>query len=44
MDALLIVLVMLLLFDLAAWYWGSDSRDGYNSVEWEQRHNWQAFH
>jgi len=44
MGALLIVFTLLLLFELAAWRWGYDSRDGFNSVEWEQRRNWLGFH
>ncbi len=44
MVALLIFLVMVLLLNVAAWRWGADSRDSYNSVEWEQRRVWQAFH
>ena len=44
MGALLIVFTLLLLFELAAWRWGWDSRDGFDSVEWEQRRNWLGFH
>ncbi len=43
MDALLIVLVIVLL-NVAARRWGVDSRDGYDSVEWEHRRGWPAYH
>ncbi len=43
MDALLIVLVIVLL-NVAARRWGVDSRDRYDSVEWERRRGWPAFH
>ena len=42
-----IVLVGLLVlalaaFDLAVWRWGADSRDGFESREWERRRDWPA--
>ena len=40
---LLIALLAFMVFDLAAWRWGADSRDGLNSDEWPRRHRWPAF-
>ena len=42
-----IVLVGLLVlaltaFDLAVWCWGVDSRDGFESREWERRRGWPS--
>ncbi len=31
------LLLVLIVFDIAAVYWGVDSRDGINSPEWERR-------
>ena len=28
---------------LAAWRWGADSRDGFDSPEWERRRRWRGF-
>jgi hypothetical protein len=33
-------LVVLVAFDIAAWRWGVDSSDGFESREWERRRNW----
>lgn len=30
-------------FGLAASFWGADSNDGPNSLEWERRHKWRGF-
>ncbi|WP_277988685.1 hypothetical protein [Ktedonosporobacter rubrisoli] len=40
----LILLVVMILIDLAAWRWGADSRHGINDPEWERRRNWIGFH
>jgi hypothetical protein len=44
MDTICILLVGLLVFNAAAWRWGFDSRDSWDSPEWERRRNWPAFH
>ncbi|HZR42068.1 MAG TPA: hypothetical protein VFB12_18250 [Ktedonobacteraceae bacterium] len=36
---LLIILIAFILFAIAAKLWGSDSRDGIDSAEWERRRN-----
>ncbi len=43
MDTLLVILGLLILLDIAAHFWGVDSRDSWNSPEWERRHNWKGF-
>ena len=40
---LLGILLGLILFDLAAWRWGTDSTDGFDSPEWGQRRSWRCF-
>ncbi len=40
MDILLLLLVIVLLFDIAALRWGADSRDGLHSPEWQRRSAW----
>lgn len=42
MEPLLIILIGLVLFDLAAWRWDVDSADGFNSPEWERRKRWHG--
>ncbi len=37
---ILILLVVLLALDIAAWQWGFDSTDGPLSPEWERRHRY----
>lgn len=37
MEIIIILLVLLVAFDLAALCWGCDSRDSINSPEWEKR-------
>jgi hypothetical protein len=44
METLIILLVGLLVLDAVAWCWGFESRDGWNSAEWELRRSWRAFH
>ncbi len=39
---LLIVLVLLIVFDVAALRWGADSADNLDSCEWERRWNRSA--
>jgi hypothetical protein len=44
MATIIIFLVVLILLDLLALRWGFDSRDDMNSIEWERRRAWLAFH
>lgn len=44
METILLLLVIVLMLDLAALRWGYDSRDRFDSLEWEKRRNWSAFH
>jgi hypothetical protein len=44
MEIPLVLLMVLLVLDGAAWRWGFDSRDSWNSAEWDRRRSWQAFH
>ena len=44
METIVILLMGLLILNGAAWHWGFDSRDGWNSAEWERRRSWRAFH
>ncbi len=44
METIVILLIVLLILNGTAWYWGFDSRDGWNSAEWERRRSWRAFH
>jgi hypothetical protein len=44
MMALIIVLLMVMVLDLAAMRWGADSTDGMNSLEWLRRQQWYGFH
>jgi hypothetical protein len=44
METIVILLMGLLVLDAVAWRWGFDSRDGWNSAEWERRRSWRAFH
>lgn len=37
MLVILLSLVALILFDVAAWYWGADSRETFESREWRNR-------
>jgi hypothetical protein len=41
MLACVLMLVVILVFDFTAIYWGADSRDDLNSPEWERRF-WRA--
>ncbi len=44
MMELLIILLLFVGFVLAALRWGTDSRDGPDSPEWERRQRWYGFH
>jgi len=44
MMAIIIILLMVILLDIAAMRWGADSRDGMNSLEWLRRQLWYGFH
>ncbi len=39
---LLGILLVLILFDLAAWRWGADSTDGFDNPAWERRRAWRG--
>ncbi len=39
---LILLLVALVLFDLAALRWGVDTTDGIDSPEWERRRTWRG--
>ena len=41
---ILIVLVVLVAFDIAAMRWGFNSIDSVDSPEWERRQRWYGFH
>ena len=43
-EALLILLIVVIVLDLAALRWGVDSTEDVNSPEWERRQRWPAFH
>lgn len=43
MESLVVVLTVLLLLDLAAWRWGADTTDGFDSPEWVNRREWPGF-
>jgi hypothetical protein len=40
MVTVLAIIGLVILFDLAAWRWGVDSRDGFASPEWDRRREW----
>ena len=42
--ALLILLLIIIVLDLAAQRWGIDSTDGIHSLEWMRRQLWYGFH
>ncbi|HZS76595.1 MAG TPA: hypothetical protein VFA41_08260 [Ktedonobacteraceae bacterium] len=44
MMTLFAIIFWLALLDVAAHFWGVDSRDGLNSPEWERRQLWHGFH
>ena len=44
METIFILLAALVALNIAARKWGFDSKDGFNSPEWERRRSWKAFH
>lgn len=36
------MLVVLALLELAAWFGGTDTRDGFDSEEWKRRREWKG--
>ena len=44
METIIILLIALAVFDIAALLWGVNSTDDVDSAEWERRRNWLAFH
>lgn len=40
---ILVLVVSLVVFDVAALRWGANSADGVYSPEWERRRRWPAF-
>lgn len=43
MEPIIWMVVLLVVLDLAAWRWGVDSNDGFDSPEWDRRRHWRAF-
>jgi hypothetical protein len=41
---MIVMLIILVAFGIAASKWGFDSTDGIDSQEWERRRAWKAFH
>jgi hypothetical protein len=44
MTFFIIVIALFLLLDVAALYWGIDSRDDIDGAEWERRRAWALSH
>ena len=44
MLTVLVLLFLLIVFDIAAMYWGFTSSDGPDSKEWERRQQWAWLH
>jgi hypothetical protein len=44
MTFLIILLIMTVALDTTAIFWGADSSDGINSLEWIRRQLWYGFH
>ncbi len=42
MEIIAILLILLVAFNIIAFVWGFDSRDGVESSQWEQRQRWPA--
>ncbi len=40
---LILLLVMLVVFEVAAFRWGVDSTDAWDSPEWERRRHWRGY-
>ncbi len=43
MVALIVMAVALIALDVAALFWGVDSREGVDDPEWERRRHWRGF-
>ncbi len=41
---LILALILIFVFNVAALRWGFKSGDGWNSPEWERLRNWWGFH
>jgi hypothetical protein len=44
MVSFLMLLIAVIVLDIAALRWGFDSTEDINSLEWERRQQWPAFH
>jgi hypothetical protein len=44
MEIIVILLILLVAFNVIAFLWGFDSRDGVESTEWERRQRWPDSH
>ncbi len=44
MVPILMLLIAVIVLDIAALRWGFDSTEDINSLEWERRRQWPAFH
>jgi nitrogen fixation-related uncharacterized protein len=42
MEIIVILVIMLVAFNVAAFLWGFNSRDSVDSPEWERRQRWSA--
>ena len=42
MEIVLVLLLAFIVIDLAAWRWGVNSTENFNSPEWNKRKNWGA--
>jgi hypothetical protein len=42
-DIFVIIFASLILLDIAAYLFGADSRESWNSPEWERRREWKGF-
>lgn len=43
MVIVMVLFMALLILDIAAIWWGTDSRDCIDSPEWKRRQQWEAF-
>ncbi len=41
---LILALILIMVFDMAALRWGIESGDDWCSPQWERRRNWAGFH
>ena len=44
MEFIIGLIIIVVVLDIAALRWGSDSTDGIDSPEWARRQEWKAFH